>query len=382
MTVSTTGNLARTIDVIDQGTAEGLHVGAQLHVSLGDEVVADVATGIAAEGVEMTPDTMMIWWSSTKAATAVAAMQAWERGAFDLDDPVARHIEEFGQKGKGAITVRHLLTHTAGIRNADRFDRFLPFQAPWDEVLRTICEAEPEPGWVPGRKAGYHPTSTLFLLAELVRRHDGRDFPQYVREEVFAPAGMTDSWIGIPPERYRAYGERIGIMHNTEEETPRPMLAISTEDVTAACVPGGNGRGPIRELALLYRALLRRGEGEHGRLLSPQAVEALTARHRAGMHDETFGIVIDWSLGLILDSVLYGRHCSPRTFGHGGARSSVGFCDPEHGLVVTLVCNGMPVQQDHYRRQQAISSAIYEDLGLTDPRAEGKDHPVPSSALL
>jgi len=60
----------------------------------------------------------------------------------------------------------------------------------------------------------------------------------------------------------------------------------------------------------------------------------------------------------------YGPHCSPRTFGHGGSQCSIGFCDPEHCLVVAWVCNGRCGEGRHQRRNRAINTAIYEDLGL------------------
>jgi CubicO group peptidase (beta-lactamase class C family) len=137
----------------------------------------------------------------------------------------------------------------------------------------------------------------------------------------------------------------------------------------------------MRELGRFYEMLRRHGELDGVRLLSPQTVAAITARHRTGMHDETFGVVIDWGLGFIIDSAIYGRHSSPRTFGHGGARSSVGFHDPEADLVVTLVFNGMAERGRHYRRLAATCEAIYDDLGLADPGG-GLDRPVPGGNLL
>jgi len=82
---------------------------------------------------------------------------------------------------------------------------------------------------------------------------------------------------------------------------------------------------------------------------------------------------MDWGLGFILNSSLYGadtvpysfgRHASPRTFGHGGAQSSVAFADPEHGLAVALLFNGMPGEARHHVRVREVLSALYEDLGL------------------
>ncbi len=123
----------------------------------------------------------------------------------------------------------------------------------------------------------------------------------------------------------------------------------------------------MRQLARLYEMLDGHGERDGVRLLGRQTVEAVTARHRVGIFDETFGITLDWGLGLGIDSSSHGRHSSRRVFGHGGAQSSIAYCDPQHHLVVAFQTNGMPGTDRHYARLAAVSDAIYEDTGLGDP---------------
>src|SRR5687767_5428115 len=110
------GNTPRTNAVLQNGIDHGLHVGAQFFISRGSEVLANDALGLARPGVPLRADTLMIWMSACKPVTAVAIAQLWERGLLDPDDRVVRHISEFGQNGKDTITIRHLLTHTAGFR--------------------------------------------------------------------------------------------------------------------------------------------------------------------------------------------------------------------------------------------------------------------------
>jgi CubicO group peptidase (beta-lactamase class C family) len=368
--------LLRTLAAIESGTAAGLHIGAQMYVWQAGRIIADFAIGESRPGVAMTTDTLMLWLSATKPITAVCVAQLWERGRLRLDDRVAQHIPEFGINGKEAITIRHLLTHTAGIRAAaSNWGR-----SGWDETIARICAAKIEPQWVPGRKAGYHVASTWFILGELVRRLDGRPLERYVREEIFLPLGMNDSWIGLPPEQYAAYGDRIGIMQNTgggEDVIPHSW---DTPETSAMCKPGGNGRGPIRELARFYEMLLNGGSLDGATILSPQTVEAMTARHRVGMFDHTFKHVMDWGLGLIpnnnqygVDTIRYGYgpHASWRTFGHSGHQSSVAFADPKHQLVVAVVFNGTPGEVQHDQRIRSVLTALYEDLHLV-PSPSGR----------
>ena len=86
---------------MQSGADEGLHVGAQLAVAFGGRT-ATVVDGFAAPGRPMRADTLLPWFSATKPATAVAVLQQWERGSLDPDDPVARHVPEFGAAGKRA----------------------------------------------------------------------------------------------------------------------------------------------------------------------------------------------------------------------------------------------------------------------------------------
>jgi CubicO group peptidase (beta-lactamase class C family) len=363
--------LERAARVIESGIERGLHVGAQLYVSQGGKCVADLAFGLAREGVSMTPDTIMLWMSSTKPITAIAIGQIWERGKIALDDRVAKYIPGFGARGKESITIRHVLTHTAGFRFAVG-----PWTAdPWEQIIAQICAAELEPGWIIGKTSGYHIASAWYVLGEIVRRvcADGRPYSQYVREEVLEPLGMRDTWIGMPADRWREYGDRIAPMHfGAIFKRPEPHNYppwSNTAEAVAIERPGGNGRGPIHDLGRFYEAMLAGGEG----VVTPQTIEAISARHTIGLLDKTFSFQLDRGLGVVLDSKQYGggsgwygTRCSPRTWGHAGYNCSAGFLDPENRLVVALVFNGMPEAEPvlHEERARATIDAIYEELGI------------------
>jgi CubicO group peptidase (beta-lactamase class C family) len=394
---ATLARLPRCRDAIAAGVAAGLHLGAQLYVGRHGEVIADGALGDIRPGEPLRPGHLFLWQSSSKPVAAVAIAQLWERGLLEIDDPVALHIPEFSVHGKGgkggrgdrggegAITLRHLLTHTAGIR-------LLKTGWPedgWAAIVARIAAMRPEPRWVPGAKAGYHHASSWFLLGEVVRRRDGRPFSRYVREEIFQPLGMADSWIGMPRDVFLGHRARgsLAPIYRTEGPpgTPPQEQGWDSEAWVTGTNPGANGYGPMAQLGRFYEMLLARGRvpaaggaaavARQRPILSPQAVEALTARHRAGMMDHTFHHVLDWGLGFIVNSRQYGAatvpygygsHASPRTFGHSGYRSSTGFADPEHGLAVALAFNGTPGNEAHERRIRAVLDALYEDLGLAE----------------
>jgi CubicO group peptidase (beta-lactamase class C family) len=369
----------RVLEVLEQGIADGTHIGAQLYVSRAGEVLADLAIGRARADVEMNTDTMMTWFSMTKAVTAVAVAQQWERGALDLDDPVVRFIPEFAAQEKHGITLRHLLTHTAGIPNADNILEGAPWRETRADNLARIYAAPLE--YAPGTRAGYHAAGGMSILGEVVARVSGVPYEQYVRDEIFGPLGMTDCWVGIAPGTYEAYGDRIGLMHVTQSGEPVLLRGIDSARCGAQPMPGANGRGPMNQLGRFYDMLLGNGQRDGVRLLDPVTVAAISARHRTGMVDESYGVVMDWGLGLVVDWYATGRYSSRRAFGHGGHQSSVAFCDPEHDLVVAVVCNGMPGRERHSARLDAISSAIYVDAGIAAAGDPGRSKPFPSVGL-
>jgi CubicO group peptidase (beta-lactamase class C family) len=360
--------LPATRDRLMQGLTDGLHIGAQVYVSVKGERVADAAVGEARLGVPMEPDTVMRWLSAGKPVAAAAIAQLAERGLIAYGRPVAEYVPEFAQNGKEAVTVRHVLTHTGGFRTAEPAT-MLPT---WEGRVAGICAARLEEGWVPGQKAGYHPNSGWVMLGEIVRRVTGIPFERYARSNIFEPLGMTDSLAMATAELAASYGSRWGELHLTGNSQRAVHSAYSTEASVNVLRPGGTLRGPARDLGRLYEMLLQGGALDGVRVISGESAAAITSPQRAGMFDETFKHTLDWGLGVIIDSKKYGPgapygygpHASPRTFGHGGSQSSVGFGDPEYGLAVAVIFNGLPGEARHDRRLKRVTAAIYDDLGF------------------
>jgi CubicO group peptidase (beta-lactamase class C family) len=295
----------------------------------------------------MTPATLVEWASATKPVTCSAAALLWQRGLFDLDDPVCRHFPEFAANGKEAVTVRHLLTHTGGLTDP------VPHVVPWDEAVAAVCRAPLVEGWVPGARCAYNSVA-MWIVAGLVARLSGQPFARFVRAEIFEPLGLLDSWIGMPVEVFRAYGDRIVVV---------PGFARSGTEAWATWGrPTGGGHGPIGQLGRFYAALL-----EH-RLLSAPVVEAMTTRHLCGVYDETLHAVVDRGLGFMLGSSYpgqsYGPYASRRAFGHGGRSWCVAFADPAYGLAAAVYWNGQVDHATQAERQPALLTALYRDLDL------------------
>ena len=362
------GAAPRCRALIEKGIEKGVHVGAQVYASLSGEAVVDFAVGEAREGAPMTTESIAPWLSAGKPVAAVAIAQLWEAGGLDWDTPVAAVVPEFRAGGKEAVTFRHILTHTAGFRWVNLHGAGLT----WESIIERICAAPLERGWTPGKKAGYHVMTSWYILGEAVRRIDGRPYERYVRESIFEPLGMNDSWVGMPAEVYEGYGDRLVALHDTRRGKREPHRRHDAGSVLE-CNPGAGAHGPIRELGRFYEMLLNHGAWDGLRLLSPPAVRAIATRQRAGMYDHTFRHTVDWGLGFIVNSNQYGadtvpypfgRHASEAVYGHGGQQSSVGLADPAHDLAAAVVFNGAPGEARHHKRVLAFLEGLYEDLGL------------------
>jgi len=365
--MSLASDFPKTFDVYTKGQDRGLHLGMQIYASRKGETILDEAVGFSDKiGRELKHDDLMLWMSASKPIGAIAIAQLMESGHLTYDELVADTISEFGQLGKGPVTIRHLLTHTSGFPNVP-----MPMARDhWNDIIMTICDTPLEEGWVVGESAGYHPHSSWYILAEILQRKLGVSFSSYVRDRIFLSLEMENCWIGMTPEAWSAYEGRIAPTFNTFRSAS-DNLKFHAEGSVTACIPGGNGRGPMRELAILYETLLNEGIGNTHRILKTETIDDMTHRHRTDQCDTTFGHKIDWGLGFIPNSNKYGAqtvpygyglHSSDEAYGHGGSQSVGSMADPAHDLVVCVAFNGMPGEPQHNLRIKKLMTALYEDL--------------------
>jgi CubicO group peptidase (beta-lactamase class C family) len=360
---NTSIDLTPALDLLEEQRVAGWHLGAQLYVSLGGEVLLDTAIGESAPGRALRSDDLMLWYSSGKPWTTVAVMRLWEQGQIGLDDLVADYIDDWGN-GKERATLRHLLTHTGGFPMPGdwTFDTDLT----WDEAIAATAAAPAL--WEPGTKAGYHPASSWRILGAIVERVDGRRIDRYLRDEVALPLGLDDSYLGVPLDVQAEYGDRLTPVHWTGHRLPSmvdgalQMVPYRIDEThneawhVAKVEPGGGMRGPARQLGQFYESLLGFGPA----LLDPRTADAMTAIHRWGVKDATFGNKIPWGLGI---QVEFSGEPGRRAFGHGGMASSRGLADPDCGLVLAVVSNGLAGFFDAEARVSSITDAVYTALG-------------------
>jgi len=193
-----------------------------------------------------------------------------------------------------------------------------------------------------------------------------------LREDVLEACGARTSWVGMDLVQAGELASSVCALYDTSQQPVVECTLYREPRVLASGRPGGNGRGPVRELARFYEALLF----DSPRLLHPELRTMMTSRQRRGMVDITFRHLIDWGLGVMINSEQmadretlpygFGRHASPDTFGHGGNQCSTAFADPKHGLVVALAFNGQPGDAAHRQRMFDCLNGLYLDLGLVE----------------
>lgn len=354
----------RTVGVVGRGMEEGWHDGFQLAVIVRGEA-RGLCLGLAREGEPMGPATCCAWLSAGKPLTALLLARAVDRGCMGWDDRVSGWIPAFASGGKGAVTLRHLLTHTGGMRAADGIDGALG----WEEALERACGMPLEEGWVPGVTAGYHARGSWLVLAEVACRALGGGFQELVTREVTGPLGVEGLRFDWTEEAALGAGRGWSVLRHAGPAAGRGLPEPDPGLGSGRMEPGAGLRGSATELARVHAALMDPPTG----WLSRGVLAEVLGRQRAGALDLTFGAVVDMGLGWVLSTAGaggqampygYGPHAGARCFGHSGRQSACAFGDPDAGVAVAWCFNGMPGERIHQARQREVNAAVYEDLGL------------------
>lgn len=336
------------------------------------------------------PDTVQLVFSTTKGWTAALANLLVERGQLDVEAPVAEYWPEFAAEGKGAIPVRMLLTHQAGLAYPSE-PSTLADVVGWDGVVDKLARSTPL--WEPGTAHGYHAVTYGFLVGEVLRRITGHSVGELLRAEVTGPLGL-DAWIGLPAEHEGRVEPLVGGLNPDIPADADPaqkalydqflgpdtMLGkalscngglvgnvFNTREVRAAEIPAANGVCDARSLSRLYAALVgdvaadeRFAAGK--RVLQPATVAAASQRRTTG-NDLVLFVETTFGLGFMTSSP-FAPYGGARSFGHAGAGGSVGFADPEHGIGFGYVMSKMQTNLSGDPRTRTLIRATYEAAGV------------------
>jgi CubicO group peptidase (beta-lactamase class C family) len=364
-------SLSTTIaSILQQYIEQGIEEGLQLCVYHHGQRIVDLSAGVRnTAGDALTPDTLIFGWSMTKGITALAIHQLAERGLLAYDDPVCRYWPEFAQNGKRFISIRQLLTHTSGMQHMPHVST--EEICDWNAMCARFAAMAPQS--YPGEVSAYHAISYGWLLGELIRRVDGRSIGTYVHDEICAPLGITDLYIGLPVARQHAsadlsYDAKNAVLNadhvGNQQIADAPHLFANRHDVRAAAIPGANVMASARALATVYASLV--GEGVNGiRLLSARRVDMLRSVQRSAI-DGTVAFKMLFGLGYQLPDYENPSPMSHRTgvFGHGGWGGSMSFADPDQQFAFSLTKTRMVTDIEPLPIGMVVADAIRTELGI------------------
>lgn len=181
-------------DAFRENFARRGEAAASLHAIRGGREVVSLWGGPVDAERDWDEASLCVVFSATKVATALCVHLLAERGALALDAPVAEYWPAFAAEGKGAVTLDMVLDHTAGLPAVRE-----PLKADCltDHCYMADVLARAAPLFEPGTRTAYHPATGGFILAEVIRRVDGRTLGRFFAEEVAGPLDL-DFWIGLP----------------------------------------------------------------------------------------------------------------------------------------------------------------------------------------
>ena len=342
--------LAEALQRVRREVDEGLLPSAQIAVAREGRLALFETIG------EATNESLYCVFSSTKALTSAAAWLLIESGDLRVDESVVDIVPEFGTNGKDAVTVEQLFLHSAGFPSA-------PFRpTDWFDRDRRLARfASWRLNWQPGSRFEYHPTSSMWVIAEIIERRSGRDFDAFVREEVTTPLGLPDFHLGLPAEENHRvatlahYGEpltsedyaRLGIPEPpVTEVTEDAILAFNAPEVRAVPTPGGGGIATAADLALFYQALLHGRSDGRRRVWKQETLVNATEVRSGDLRDPLSGKRVNRALGVVVAGDEdrnfrgFGHENSPFAFGHGGAGGQIAWVDPHTGISIGYCTNG------------------------------------------
>ena len=332
-------------EAIEALVAGGHETGLQVAVR-GDGWGVDAVAGqVGPEGGAVTAGTLFYAASTAKGVAATLAHVAVEQKLIGYDTRVADVWPEFAAHGKGGVTLRDVLLHTAGVPGLPA-DITIADLCDWDRMCALIADSVP--WWPPGTETGYHAQTFGFVLGETLRRATGRPVSTLLRELVTEPATVEGEVLfGVPENLLPLVATQVA-GPPLEQPPPGSAAARATpaavlpdaavanrRDVLMADIPSA-GTMSARGVARVYSALLGHVPGVA--LVSPERLALMAAPQFSGV-DQVMGFPTTWAYGYspYKPGGVEGRAGS--TFGMIGMNGSAAWADIDTGVAVAVMRN-------------------------------------------
>lgn len=331
--------LARILVQMKSFVKQGAIAGAVTLIARRGEVVSLEAVGH--QDLEskkpMRADTIFDIRSVTKPVTAIGVMILMEEGKLALNDPVEKYIPEFSatRKTRGSpnpITIHHLLTHTAGLpsnRPPEIEDITIKRDRTLSEVVGFLSKQEPE--FEPGTQFRYS-SGGYAVLGRIIEVVSGKPYEQFIKERIFVPLGMKDSFFFIPAEKQ----SRVASIYRFQDGKLSKWEEIEAYSRNAKYPgPEFGMYSTASDLASLCQMMLDGGTFKGRRILSKMSVELMTENHTLNIKSAITQTPAYQGLGwgLTGDPMNDFPLTSPGSFGHNGAFGAIVWLDPNKRLI-------------------------------------------------
>ena len=372
------------------GAAAGVVAGATN--ADGDIYLGGFGERVAGGGDEMTPDTVGWIASMTKAITGAAAMQLVEQGRLDLDAPASEVVPQLGavpvlegfdddgsprtRPARGAITLRHLLTHTSGFT----YDI-------WNEPMVRYQEATDTPGIIECRDACLTTPLTfdpgerwdygigIDWAGKMVEAVSGKKLGAYLEDHLLGPLGMGDTAFRITDEMR----SRLAKIHmRGEDGSLAPQMELEIPQDPEFEMGGGGLYGTVGDYLRFIRLILNRGRANGEQLLAPETVDMMS-RNQMGenrvcelktaippfSNDAEFfpGMPKTWGLTFMINTEEAPTGRSAGSLGWAGLANSFFWIDPAKGVGGAYLTQVLPfIDAKAFPLYLAFEQAVYENL--------------------
>jgi CubicO group peptidase (beta-lactamase class C family) len=339
---------------VEAAVADGTIAGAGLMAMSGGVVrhslFRGTFSGARGRSNPVGPETIHPLYSFSKLVSATVLARLVDEGRLDWDTPVARWFPEFGQGGKQRTTLRHLLTHSAGVPTVEIGN--VSTEDDWRAAWERLCAAPVE--WEPGSRTAYHGLTGLFAAAQVGRRVcDGQPWDRVCRDRLFDPLGVRTLTFAVPADALPVAW------------VPQPKDPLPTSNQAALPFAGHPGAGCFGTVADALKVL--RLHVDQGVL--PGGRRWLSRESWSAMHTVQYGAQIararsegrspaheTWGLGPLLrgDGPLEGGHgwfgfgtqSAADVFGHAGIDTVIGVGQPSTGKALFLACTSSPATSE------------------------------------
>jgi CubicO group peptidase (beta-lactamase class C family) len=336
---------------------------AKYRVPLAVAMVADGGGVVYEHAAGVDKDAIFAIASMTKPVTSVAVMQLVEAGKVKLDEPAATYVQELGVVAvadggslrplKSPLTVRQLLTHTSGFgyefMNRNIFDRVAQKQLPsmltgGDGFLAAPLLFEPGTRWEYGISTDW--------LGRLVERVSGQSLDVYLREKIFQPLQMTDTYFNVPPDKQ----SRLAPLYQRSSDGGLAKQPRAPQQ--AAFLSGGGGlHSTASDYLRFVRALMGGGQLDGARILSAESVALMGSNQIGDLTIRPFpslipqlatdgaalpGALDKFGLGFAINSGTSGTARGANTMAWAGIMNTFFWIDREKRIGAVLMSQMLP----------------------------------------